>query len=89
MPFLVFRPPHSAVMSMSVCILKHTALVGSWWRLRQATQALKALEAVLRPCRAAVYTSGRFQAALSVVLSHAAYLPSASCFVLLPLLSQV
>lgn len=38
---------------------------------------------------AGVYTFEKFQAALSVVLAHAAYLPSASCFVLLPLLSQV
>ena len=38
---------------------------------------------------AAAFTFERFQAALSVVLAYAAYLPSASCFVLLPLLSQV
>ncbi|CAL5229330.1 g12636 [Coccomyxa viridis] len=36
-----------------------------------------------------VYTSDRFRAALSVVLAYAVYLPSAKCFVLLPLLSQV
>ncbi len=39
--------------------------------------------------RAGVYTSDRFRAALSVVLAYAVYLPSAKCFVLLPLLSQV
>ena len=38
---------------------------------------------------AAAFTFERFQAALSVVLAYVAYLPSASCFVLLPLLSQV
>ncbi len=43
----------------------------------------------LRMLCAGVYTFERFKAALSVVLAYAAYLPSARCFVLLPLLSQV
>ena len=43
----------------------------------------------LRVLCAGVYAFERFKAALSVVLAYAAYLPSARCFVLLPLLSQV
>ena len=46
-------------------------------------------KAQLRVMHAGVYTLEGFKAALSVVLAYAAYLPSARCFVLLPLLSQV
>jgi hypothetical protein len=34
-----------------------------------------------------VYTLGAFSDAMSVVLAHAAFLPAASCFALLPLAS--
>lgn len=37
---------------------------------------------------AEVYNLGAFEHAMSVVLAHAAYLPSAACFALLPLASH-
>lgn len=37
---------------------------------------------------AEVYNQGAFEQAMAVVLAHAAYLPSAACFALLPLVAH-